>query len=531
MKVCATCGRHWGDGIDSCPEDGTALRDERIVTTGQLAVAVASSEALAPDTMVGEYRIERQIGEGGMGMVYGARHPVIGKRAAIKVLNAKYSADREAVARFVQEAQAVNTIGHANIVDVFAFGALPDGRAYLVMEWLQGETLGQRLERGPLPIDECVAVLVTLSRALEAAHTAGVIHRDLKPDNVFLVAGDDGVRVKLLDFGIAKLQTGGPSASRTATGVTVGTPLFMSPEQAKGTQVDARTDIYALGVLAYAMVCGKTPFEHETSAVEVLGAHIARPPPPPHTLRRDIPQALEMLILQLLAKRPEERPTLADVRRRLGSSATQTGPVAIGVSTASLDSVDEFVPKRRGRWIAAALVAVAAAGAALAVVALKGGSEQPDQRGREERSEGGAKNDDRAAPPDKVASPAPATPDAPPAQPAAPPEPPPPPPPPPPKVGVLDLAIDAPNATASVDGRAVQLDHGRAAIELAPGRHAIAGAAPGYKPVEQNIEIAANDTAKVSLHLHRVPRTHATTPTPTPTPTSDTDAVVDPFHH
>src|SRR5215470_16425098 len=156
MRVCSVCGGR-SDGR-FCPNDGTPLEAPATVI-----------DELAPGTMVGEYRIERRIGSGGMGIVYGAKHPVIGKRAAIKVLNARYTADREAIDRFVVEAQAVNQVGHANIVDIFSFGTLPDGRSYFIMEWLAGETLGQRIARGQIPAPETIAILVPLCHALEAA--------------------------------------------------------------------------------------------------------------------------------------------------------------------------------------------------------------------------------------------------------------------------------------------------------------------------------------------------------------------------
>src|SRR4051812_22508176 len=197
MKLCTTCGRRWdlAGPRARCPEDGTPLVPADAASAGRAGSATwsseqpalaqprsAASDELAPGDCVGEYVIERRIGAGGMGMVYGARHPVIGKRAAIKILNARFTADDDAVSRFVLEAQAVNRIGHAHIVDIFSFGALDDGRSYFAMEWLQGETLGERLHRGPLSVRDTAAILAPLCRALEAAHAAGVIHRDLKPD-------------------------------------------------------------------------------------------------------------------------------------------------------------------------------------------------------------------------------------------------------------------------------------------------------------------------------------------------------------
>jgi serine/threonine-protein kinase len=342
MKLCTTCGRRWDIIGPRCPDDGTllvpaeaasAIRSSASATwsAGPPALAQprpAASDDLAPGDCVGEYVIERKIGVGGMGVVYGARHPVIGKRAAIKVLNARLTADREALSRFVLEAQAVNQIGHANIVDIFSFGTLGDGRSYFAMEWLPGETLGQRLRRGRLSVREATAILSPLCRALEAAHAAGVIHRDLKPDNVFLATDDDGWRVKLLDFGIAKLSSPTASISRTATGMAVGTPLYMAPEQARGEAVDGRTDVYALGLLAYTMVCGVALFEDEGSAVEVLAAHISKPPAPPRERAPDLPAVFEALILEMIAKQPDQRPALGEIRRRLAGIAADADRTA-----------------------------------------------------------------------------------------------------------------------------------------------------------------------------------------------------------
>ncbi|HEX8951231.1 MAG TPA: serine/threonine-protein kinase, partial [Polyangia bacterium] len=224
---------------------------------------------LEPGTIVGEYRIEEKIGEGGMATIYGATHPLLGKQAAIKVMSPALSADAAAVARFALEARAVSRIGHPNIVDVFGFGRLPDGRSYFVMERLHGETLYDRLwkQQGPLPLPEVLDILAQICDGLEAAHEKGIIHRDLKPDNVFLCATRGRPeRVKLLDFGVAKLRHHEPSPRCTAAGCIVGTPEYISPEQARGRNVDGRTDLYALGVIAYEMVLGRRPFISDNPA-------------------------------------------------------------------------------------------------------------------------------------------------------------------------------------------------------------------------------------------------------------------------
>ncbi|MDB4962542.1 MAG: serine/threonine protein kinase [Myxococcales bacterium] len=494
-----------------------------VSSTGAVAkVDVAPySEELAEGTLVGEYRIEKMIGLGGMGIVYGARHPLIGKRAAIKVLNAKYCADHAAVERFVHEAQSVNQIGHANIVDIFAFGTLTDGRSYLVMEWLSGETLQDRIERGPrLSTDEAIAILIPLTRALDAAHAAGVIHRDLKPENIFLIPEEDGVRIKLLDFGIAKLSTSSTSASRTATGMTMGTPLFMSPEQARGMQIDAASDGYSLGILAYSMVCGRTPFEDEASPVEVLHAHINKPPQPPRELDDTIPIELEDVILRLLAKAPAARPPLAEVRHRLkrvaaGSipgvsfeSVTGVGatPGSRYASSASMASVP-----RRSRWIVPAVIGALAL-AAVTVVAYRATRPAP----------AGPAVPMTTAPAPALASgtPSPAPEPAPPSsvvpQPSAIPA----------AViaeGTIDLVVSPASARVKIDGDAVAAVRGRARVDLAAGDHSIEVTAPGFRTFSETVTIDPEKVTSLTARLR--PRSSRQGPTKP----GNVDGIVNPF--
>jgi serine/threonine-protein kinase len=268
--------------------------------------------SLVRGMMVGEYRIESKLGEGGMGCVYGAIHPVIAKRAAIKILHPEFSAKPDIVERFIQEARSVNQIGHPNIVDIFSFGALPDGRPYLAMEYLNGESLRTRLRRRRLPMREVFDVVETISNALAAAHGAGIVHRDLKPDNIFLVEGTwGGARVKLLDFGVAKLL-GDDKPIHTRTGNLLGTPAYMSPEQARGRAVDHRTDIYALGALFFEMLTGALPFPAKNTA-DMLSSHLHTPPPSPRTRNSTVPPELDRLVLAMMAKDPNARPTLSDV--------------------------------------------------------------------------------------------------------------------------------------------------------------------------------------------------------------------------
>jgi len=242
--------------------DETAVSDGH-PTTADGGTRPRTTCDLAPGDLVGEYRVVEKIGQGGMGVVYGAVHPVIGKRVAIKVLDETRGTQPEAVARFAIEARAVNQIRHPNIVDIFAFGTLADGRSYFAMAWLDGTSLGNRLRAGRPPLAETCAILEEVALALEAAHAQRIVHRDLKPDNIYLGPGpEDRPRVTLLDFGIAKLLDDDDDearASLTRRGTMVGTPLYISPEQARCGTIDTRADIYALGAVAYQMVTGSPP--------------------------------------------------------------------------------------------------------------------------------------------------------------------------------------------------------------------------------------------------------------------------------
>ena len=262
-------------------------------------------------TSIGNYRIERLIGEGGMGKVYLAEHPSIGRQAAVKILTPNEAGDPQIVSRFILEARAANAIRHPNIVDIYDSGVLAGGTPYIVMEYLEGETLAQTMAHGQVPVADAIDWGCQIAEALAAAHARDVVHRDLKPDNLFLVPDPRRFgkkQIKVLDFGIAKLQRRSfDQVHMTRTGALLGTPLYMSPEQCMSMKnIDARTDIYSLGVILYEMVAGRRPFDGD-GVYAVISMHINENPVPPRTYRPELPADVEAIILQALAKSPLQR--------------------------------------------------------------------------------------------------------------------------------------------------------------------------------------------------------------------------------
>lgn len=320
MPICPQCLTRFPDEDTTCPHDGTALAPDS-------AYAYVDRD-LAPGDVVGEYVVEGKLGEGGFGSVYAAAHPVIGKRAAVKVLSRTFSANPQMVSRFIAEARAVNQIRHRNIIDIFSFGQLPDGRQYYVMELLDGMTFDAHLERqGRLSFPQALPILRGIARALDAAHAKGLLHRDLKPENVFLVFDEDGgVLPKLLDFGLVKLLGSASGQHKTKTGTPMGTPLYMSPEQVRSLKnVDHRSDVWALGSILFELVTGRPIFEAPSASA--LCAMIAMDPPIP--LRARLPSAppgLEAVILRCLHKDPAGRfQDVAQLAEALAPFGTERG--------------------------------------------------------------------------------------------------------------------------------------------------------------------------------------------------------------
>jgi tRNA A-37 threonylcarbamoyl transferase component Bud32 len=255
----------------------------------------------------GSYRIVKLLGRGGMGAVYLGEHPAIGSKVAIKVLHRRFADDPDVLSRFFNEARAANMIGHDNIVKVLDFANEKD-LTWLIMECLEGPTLEALVKGGRrVPLSRVGPIALQVCRALQAAHDHQIIHRDLKPDNIFLVhQGDRGDFVKVVDFGIAKLHDAG--STRTQAGMVLGTAAYMSPEQAQAKPVDARADIYALGVMLYQMATGVLPFAHAGATLAAqLHARVYDEPPPPRSIAPDIPPAYEAVILRAMQREPENR--------------------------------------------------------------------------------------------------------------------------------------------------------------------------------------------------------------------------------
>jgi serine/threonine protein kinase len=277
---------------------------------------------------LGEYEVIEPIGEGGMGVVYRALHPLIKKRVAIKVLKPGVATDATHVKRLIAEAEAVNAIGHRNIVDIFGLGQLDDGRPYVVMEFLEGEPLDAYLRRNPrLPLHEVLTLLLEIGSPLAAAHAKGVIHRDLKPSNVFRCVDEGAHFVKLLDFGLAKRTAAvdGTSA-QTSQHIIAGTPDYMAPEQARAMPVSNRTDLYAFGVMAFEMLTGELPYSGMTP-MDVMMAHVSQPVPSVLRLSPSVPVELDRLVQSLMAKDPAQRPaSMGDVRAEVKAIISRLSP-------------------------------------------------------------------------------------------------------------------------------------------------------------------------------------------------------------
>lgn len=314
-KRCPQCDARYPKEFRVCPQDATPLED-----------------AIDQDPMIGavlanSYHIVRLIGEGGMGRVYEAKHTRLSNRKlAVKLLHDEMARQSEILTRFEREAESASTIAHPNVVEVLDVDRLEDGRPYIVCEYLEGEEFGSLLDRvGTLPVETAVRIVRQICRALMAAHDRGIVHRDMKPENVFLVGDPRAPRVKVIDFGISKQNDG--SAKLTRTGMVMGTPAYMAPEQARGEHVDFRADIYAVGGILYRSVTGQKPYDGEDGA-QVLTLVLTEEPRRPRTVAPTVPEALELVIQRAMARHPDDRhASMAELEAELAELDPGAGSV------------------------------------------------------------------------------------------------------------------------------------------------------------------------------------------------------------
>ena len=389
MKLCPVCSTEYPDDVRFCPNDGQTLR------------ALSAGQDLLGQVIADRYHILKKLGEGGMGQVYLAEHVKMGRKGAIKVMTPAMVHDPDAVARFNREASNASRISHPNVCAIYDFGETPDGLIYLAMEFIEGEPLTNLLEHGAaLPVERAVRIFVQVADALQAAHDLGIVHRDLKPDNIMRSRARDGSDVvKVVDFGIAKAVGGDDTQRVTKTGLVVGTPEFMSPEQLSGDKLDGRSDIYSLALVLFKMLTGTLPFQAST-VQETMIKRLTDEPLKLAEARPDLhfPVGLQEALDAGLARTPADRYQsvtrfAADVMKVVGSPRA-SAQVAVPSTRSDADPETELlkVPvvsrsltmppgppappapvRRRGLVPIVAGALVIAAGASVAVRLLGGG--------------------------------------------------------------------------------------------------------------------------------------------------------------
>ena len=348
MKICPVCSTEYPDDIRFCQNDGATLR------------AAAPASNLVGQVIADRYHVVKKLGEGGMGQVYLAEHVKMGRRSAIKVMNPAMTHDPDAVARFNREAANASRITHPNVCAVYDFGETPDGLIYLAMEFIEGEPLTDLLEReGALPVPRAAHIFQQVADALQAAHDLGIVHRDLKPDNIMLTKGREGADVvKVVDFGIAKAIGGDVAGQKvTKTGLVVGTPEFMSPEQLSGDKLDGRSDLYSLALVFFRMLTGKLPFE-ATTVQETMIKRLTDEPTKLAAARPDLgfPTGLQNVLGAALTRSPVDRyqsvaKFSSDVAGVVGIT-TRGGP-AVPSTRADHDSSTQLLDTAKTKAIAA----------------------------------------------------------------------------------------------------------------------------------------------------------------------------------
>jgi serine/threonine protein kinase len=443
----------------------------------------AVDESLVGIVLEDKYRIVRVIGQGGMGVVFEAEHINFGKRVAVKVMLEKYALDTEAIARFRREALAASRIGNQHIIDIHDMGQTPDGRLFVAMELLDGAPLSKILEAsGPMPPWRAIHIIRQVLRAVGAAHSKGIIHRDLKPDNIFLVNEDDHHDfVKLLDFGISKvvdLNEQVAATKLTTTGVVIGTPLYMAPEQAMGNPIDGGADVYSCGVILYELLAGKPPFEGATYAV-LVAKLLTSAPTPLDQVRPGLPPDLVRAVHRALEKDPKRRYTTAEKfaaalpGRSSGPYQGVSTPEPVSLSQIQLGGTLDSDPnagatvrtwRSRSRIVMASLSALVLAGVTAFVIVSMRDHESPATS---------------AAPTTKeIKESAPAT------------------------TGTLEIKSTPLGAAVKIDGAPSGTTP--IIVTLTPGRHRIGLELDGYVAIESEEDVRVAERTSVVMPMQRL---------------------------
>ncbi|MDB4963214.1 MAG: serine/threonine protein kinase [Myxococcales bacterium] len=444
--------------------------------------------ATAESSLIGQaldnkFRILRLIGRGGMGEVFEAEHTTLGKRVAIKLMLEKYTGDGEAVARFTREALAASRIGNPHIIDVSDIGTAPDGRAFVVMELLTGSPLSKVIEDGgPMPPQRAIGIMRQVLRAVHAAHAKGIVHRDLKPDNIFIIdGGEQPDFVKLLDFGISKMIDPDMQAAATkltTTGVVMGTPLYMAPEQAMGVDVDHLADVYACGVIMYEMLAGRPPFEGATYAV-LVAKLLTTEPQLLSELRPGLAPKLVAAVHRALEKEPKSRHVNAEAFAAALPSASSASAVELAGTMHSGQQIP-VAPQPHGKKFPIVAVSLALAiGIATAAVVIV----------MQKESGSGAPAQTTTAPPAAAITPPPPKPVVTEIQVPS-------------EVGMLEVKSRPPGATVIIDGTPYS---GQSQVTLEAGKHTIRVELEGYQPAETEYEIVAGVRATIEPWLQPLP--------------------------
>jgi len=319
-KICPTCSAEYPDTERFCPKDGTVLRSQTGATTDLVGAVIAE-----------RYHVLEKLGEGGMGQVYLAEHVKMGRRSAVKVMNASMAHDANAIGRFNREASNASRIDHPNVAAIYDFGETPDGLVYLAMQYVEGKTLTQIMQaEGPMPPARAAEIIRQAAEGLDAAHDLGIVHRDLKPDNIMVAKDRDGLDcVKVVDFGIAK-AAGSTAQKVTRTGIVVGTPEYMSPEQIAGEEVDARSDLYSLALVAFNLITGDLPFPAESTQTSMV-MRLTERARSLAEVRPDIawPAELQAVMSRALERQPDRRyATTREFGRALQAAVAGMAPIA-----------------------------------------------------------------------------------------------------------------------------------------------------------------------------------------------------------